>query len=377
MKILYSATISNTINRFLIDHIEMLISLGHTVDIACKIDKPINKKLLDLGCKVYNIPFSRNVLFNNIFTVQNSIYNLVKNQKYDVIHVHTPIASALVRNSIKRIKNVKVVYTAHGFHFYEGAPLKNWIIYYPIEKYLSKFTDLIITINREDYVRTQNFSPNKVSYVPGVGLDLKRNEVNTIKEEKLRNEFSIHNNQLVLLSVGELNHNKNHEIIIKSLANLRDINFKYIICGEGKLRGKLQKLIKKYRLDDKVILAGYRTNISDFMKICDVFIFPSFREGLSVALMEAMASGLPIICSDIRGNKDLIIANKGGYLINPKGQKEFELAIKKMLNNKEQRITFGEFNKEKINEFSKEVVLEKIQEIFDQINKENLIEKQV
>ncbi|MFV8765442.1 glycosyltransferase family 4 protein [Aerococcus urinaeequi] len=364
MKILYITTLSNTINAFLIPHIEMLIQKGHTVDVACCIEKPIDKRIYELGCVVHQIPFSRKILKNNILKIQKQIQYIVMKDKYDVIHTHTPIASAISRNALKNNKNVKKIYTAHGFHFFKGAPLKNWIIYYPIEKYLSKYTDSLITINKEDYKKAKQMSKNKVYYTPGIGLDLEKSINKRNRKQNIKKEFNITEEQTVLLSVGELNENKNHETVIKSLARVDKKLYKYIICGEGHKQKALESLVKKYGMENNVILAGFRNDIPEIMKNTDIFIFPSYREGLSVALMEAMASGLPVICSDIRGNTDLIDNHKGGIIVLPKKTLEFEAAILELIQDNLKRVNYGLYNKEKILQFSLNMVLNQTDEIY-------------
>src|SRR5699024_8835548 len=175
MKILYITTISNTVNAFLIPHIEMLIKEGHSVDIACQITKEIDPRLIELGCKVFNIPFKRKPLSMKNYKDFKEIKKILNNGDYDLIHTHTPVASTVSRLVAKSFPDIRVFYTAHGFHFFKGAPLKNWMIFYPIEKFLSKFTDTLITINQEDYeIAKKKFYKNKVFYIPELGIDFKK-----------------------------------------------------------------------------------------------------------------------------------------------------------------------------------------------------------
>ena len=172
MKILYVTTISNTMG-FFTSHINMLLDKGHTVDMACNLVKPINSQLIERGCKIYQMDFSRTPLNRTNYKAYKDLKKLILEEKYDLVHTHTPVASAITRLVCKNIKGTKVFYTAHGFHFHKGAPIKNWLIYYPLEKWLAKYTDTLITINKEDYERAKSkFKAKRVEYIPGVGLDI-------------------------------------------------------------------------------------------------------------------------------------------------------------------------------------------------------------
>lgn len=365
MKILYVSTISNTVNAFLIPHIRMLINEGHQVDVAFNLKNEVCPKIYDMGCKVYQVPFQRSPLNIDNFRSYQLLKNIINTERYDLVHTHTPVASAIVRLVCKNLKEVKVFYTAHGFHFFKGAPIKNWIIYYPIEKYLAKYTDTLITINTEDYDRAKkSFKTRKIEYVPGVGLNVKKiNEV-VINKIEIYKEIGVPKNALVFISVGELNNNKNHKIVIESLSRLNNPNLYYIICGQGYLKKELMNLICKLNLQNHVKLLGFRNDVLELYKASDLFIFPSFREGLSVSLMEAMACGLPIVCSNIRGNTDLI-DEKGGSLFDPHSVDSCKEAISKVLNNNIGKVC--KYNTEKIEYFSTDSVIKKMGKLYKEV----------
>lgn len=368
MKILYVTTVSGTINAFLTHHIKMLIDLGHKVDIACSVTRPVDSKLLEYGCNVYDVGFSRSPLSERNVNGFKKLKKVIINGEYDLVHTHTPVASTITRLICKNIKTIKVVYTAHGFHFFKGAPLKNWLIYYPIEKKLSKYTDVLITINKEDYNRAKEKLDAKfVKYIPGIGLNIEEIKKNGVVKKTKRKEIQISENAFVLLSVGELNRNKNHEVVIKAIAQLNDPEIQYVICGVGPLKQHLKNLISELGLTKQVHLLGLRKDIIEICKSADIFVFPSFREGLSVALMESMASGLPVLCSDIRGNNDLIIPKHGGLYAHPKDIEEWAENIHILKNDKSKRIKFGSFNSEYINEFSNTNVIKELQEVYTEL----------
>lgn len=175
MKILYVSTLSNTINAFMIPHIKLLIEQGHHVDVACNIDRDISPSLTDSGCEVFDIKFQRSPISKHNYVAYKKLKKLIQEKGYEIVHTHTPVASICVRLACRNMKNVRVMYTAHGFHFFRGGPIKNWLLYYPIEYWLSRYTDVLITINKEDYNRAKRvFKAKSTKYIPGVGLDTKK-----------------------------------------------------------------------------------------------------------------------------------------------------------------------------------------------------------
>ena len=258
---------------------------------------------------------------------------------------------------------MKIIYPAHGFHFYKGAPKKNWLIFYPIEKVCSNFTDVLITINKEDYAfAKKHMNAKQVEYIPGVGIDTEKFAIPNFNVAEKRMELGLEDKAIMILSVGELNQNKNHEVVIKAISKLENYNIHYFIAGKGDKEQYLQKLAKD--LGVNLYLLGYRTDIIELLNAADIFVFPSFREGLSVALMEAMAAGLPCVVSRIRGNIDLIEDNRGGYLCAPNDIEAFSEAIKE-LSQKEKRNTFGEYNCQSVKHYDIHKVLEMMMLIYE------------
>ena len=331
MKILYITTIGTTMSFFK-SFIKQLINEGDTVDIATnEKNSVVPEYYREWGCEVYQIETSRFPLdLGNIKAIKQ-IRTIVEKEKYDIVHCHTPIAAICTRLACRRVRKrgTKVFYTAHGFHFYKGAPLKNWLMYYPAEKICAHFTDVLITINKEDYaLAKKKMKAKKVEYVPGVGVDLdKFGHVFVGKTEK-RKEIGIPEDSTMLLSVGELSIRKNHKAVIQALQELPE-NFWYVIVGNGDLQEELRRLDHTGRLK----LLGYRTDIADLLHASDVFVFPSLQEGLPVALMEAMASGVPVVCSSIRGNTDLV--DDEHCLFNPVDVDGIRSAVEYARNNQE------------------------------------------
>lgn len=365
-KILIVSTVSRQFYLFEQGNIEVLKSLGYQVHAAANFSDA-NERLDVLDIIRHPIAIERSPLsFKNI-KAYKQLKKLMKYEKFDAVHCHSPVGGVLARLAAKSVGLSNIIYTAHGFHFYKGSPLFNWIIYYPIEKILSKYTDILITINQEDYNMAQRFNARTIKYIPGIGVDINKFKLNKIDRDKKRKELGLPKDAFVILSVGELNRNKNHEIIIKALAEIKDPNVIYIICGQGKRKSYLEKLITSLKLSDRIKLLGYRDDISNIYKIADLFAFPSYREGLSVALMEAMVVGLPVICSKIRGNIDLIDDKKGGYLIKPNDLNGFINSIIQLRRNSENRESFGFYNSKKVIRFGKEAVKNEMKKIYNEI----------
>lgn len=283
--------------------------------------------------KYFNIPVERFPLSLNNIRAYRQLKKIINEGHYDIIHCHTPVGGVLARLAA-RGSGAKVIYTAHGFHFYKGAPLLNWLVYFPIEWLCAWLTDVLITINQEDYALAKKYMhAKKVIYVPGVGIDLEKFNHNIASEQKKaekRSELGLSPNDKMLLSVGELNKNKNHQIVIKASAKINNPAIKYFIAGEGTLKDCLLELIKDLGLENQVKLLGYRKDILELLSAADLFIFPSHREGLSVSLMEAIACMVPVTCSNIRGNKDLVV---GSALFNQNDVEDVRNKILGMISN--------------------------------------------
>lgn len=360
-KILFVASVKSHILTFHLPFLKLMKDVGYEVHVAAKDN--IKKKLENCD-KFFSINFERNPFSRNNIQAYCKLKKIIYDNKYDIIHCHTPVASVLARLAARNCKKTIVIYTAHGFHFFEGAPLINWILYYPVEKFCSRYTDKLITINTEDFNRVKSWklrNNGKVYYVPGVGINVAK--INNIKvDTKIKKqELDIYDDNVkILLSVGELNKNKNHEVVIKALSKVKRRDFIYFICGEGVLYNYLSEIIKSLELEDNIKLLGYRNDILEILKITDLFIFPSKREGLPVSVLEAMASCLPIIASNVRGNRDLLSSEN---LFETDDIEKLVLLIEKKLDtieiNKSLRINYTN-----LGQYSFQNVIKKIEGIY-------------
>lgn len=369
-KALMIATVPSMIGQFNMDNIRILLNLGYEVHVACNFDdrsvwtnervEKFQGQLQELGVKRFQIHFTRSPRnISKLVVSYREIERLLFHEKYCLVHVHTPVAAAEVRLAAKSYNDaverrrkegksgqqkLKVIYTAHGFHFYDGAPLKDWMLFYPVERTLSKYTDVLITINQEDYRRAKKeFHAKKTVYIPGVGIDTEKFRNTVVDRNTKRLEMGIPQNAFLLLSVGELSERKNHRLVIEALREINDPKIFYFIVGVGHLYDEYRGLIKKYGLERQVKLLGYRDDVAELYKLADCFIFPSKQEGLPVALMEAMASGLPVIASRIRGNMDLV-GKKNGILFSLGSINEVKKDITNIREDKNIRFQMGKYN---------------------------------
>ena len=382
-KALILSSVASMIDQFNMPNIELLLKNGYQVDVACNFENGntcsgekilrLKKQLKNLGVGYYQIDFERDVkkLFRNA-KAYSQVLKLVKNNDYNFIHCHSPIGGVCARLA-GRATGTKVIYTAHGFHFYKGAPIKNWLLYYPVERLLAHYTDVLITINREDYQLAKHFKAKKVVYVPGVGIDTNKSNNIDIDIDQKRKELGLDKDDFVLLSVGELSERKNHEIIIKALSKLGNPKIKYLICGQGDLQEHLTNKARELNVNVKFL--GFREDILEISAITDLFVFPSRQEGLPVALMEAMAAGLPVICSKIRGNIDLIEDGKGGYLVDPNDSDGFADAIMRLYKNFDKSLNMGFYNVRSVNKFGSSKVMDSMNQVYNEIEDTNKNER--
>lgn len=370
-----------TVGRFLYfekNDIKILQSMGYEVHCAANLMSTEMDSIEDLDIVKHHIDFSRSPFSKSTFKAYQQLCLLLKTEHFDVIHCHTPVGGILARIAGKKYRKTgtKIIYTAHGFHFYKNAPIMNWLIYYPIEKLCSYATDILITINKEDYLLAKKkMRAKQTEYIPGIGLDLKKFK-NNYDRNKIRQELKISKDAVLFLSVGELNKNKNHETVIKALADSIKKSSKeiyYVIAGKGVLKEYLSDLANHLGIEQQVKLVGFRNDIPAFFASADIFLFPSQREGLSVALMEAMASELPVLCSRIRGNTDLIDDKMGGYLFNPMDVDDVKKTIEKVLQLSERELhQMGKYNLQHVQEFSISKVEERMKKIYGNI--ENVVD---
>lgn len=347
-KALCIASVASNLDNFNRDNVKILLELGYEITLASNFstEEDVNspEKIKDFinemegaGVEIVQIDFTRRIFkVGQHIKSMKQVGNLL-NQRFDLIHCHSPICAAITRFVARQHRNeegTKVIYTAHGFHFFKGAPLKNWLIFYPIEKALSRYTDVLITINKEDYTRAKKkFKAKKTVLIHGIGINLQKFNTSFNQVPDKRISLGIGQSEIMLLSVGELSVRKNQGLVIRSLSALNNANIHYYIAGIGSMETTYKELATELGIQNQVHFLGYRTDISELCQSCDVYVFPSLQEGLPVALMEAIACKKPVICSKIRGNVDLI--SECSYMFDPRKVKSLTDCLQRILGNKD------------------------------------------
>ena len=321
MKVLLTATVQSHICQFHKPLVEVLHKHGCEVHVAARDNLAEKNGLkLDFVEKVYDIPFARSPKSKDNIQAYKELKHIINNENYDVIHCNTPMGGIVTRLAAKQVRKqgTKVYYTAHGFHFYKGAPKKNWIVFYPIEKYFSRMTDKLITITKEDYHLASQKFHCKVERIHGVGVDENRYH-SVLQEEQMeiRKQFGFTDGQKIILCVGELLPNKNQQMIIHAMQKIvkKYPDAQLLLAGNGSEKENLENLIKSLRLTENIKMLGYVTNLQEYQKIADVSVSCSKREGLPLNIVEAMLSGTPVVASVNRGHRELIQNGKNGFLI--------------------------------------------------------------
>lgn len=376
------ASVASMIDQFNMANIKLLQGLGYKVHVACNFEegnttneKRINrfkKELTAKGVDFFQVPIPRKIsAVGSIIKAYFQVKRLVEEGDYKIVHCHSPIGSIIARLACKkaRKKGTKVIYTAHGFHFFKGASAINWLLFYNLEKFFARLTDVLITINIEDYKAASKFKAKSIEYVPGVGIDTDNlAEIKETKEE-IKESLSIPKESFVLLSVGQLSKRKNHQAIIKALAEINKNDIFYVICGLGELEQELKKLAEDLKVSENVIFTGYRTDVKRLLYGSDCFVFPSTQEGLPVSLMEAMAVGLACIASNIRGNTDLLSKQNSEFLVEVFDVKGYAKAIEKLYEDKLLLAESGSKNAQEVKKFDKKVVNEQMKKIYMECGK--------
>lgn len=352
--------------------IEAALSLGYEIFVG--VNRTHAEELI---CENgYSIRFYNQNIYRNIFDIRNNfiayknLMKLLRREKIDVIHCNTPIGGVLGRLCGKKTGVNKVIYTAHGFHFYKGAPLINNTVFKFAEKWLARYTDAIITMNEEDYQAAQKFklrNNGNVYYVPGVGVDTAIYQLEDINHYELRKSFGIMQEDIVLIAMGDLIDRKNYSTSIKAIAKANNKKLHFLICGKGPKFEELQKLAKDLGMIDKFHFLGFRTDIKELLNIADIFLFTTYQEGLPRSMMEAMSAGLPCIVSKVRGNVDLIEEGIGGFLRHPDDIDGFAEAINVLASGNELREKMRKDNLETIKRFDVENVKKEMRNIYEEI----------
>lgn len=342
-KILYVTTISGFLPQFELNDVKISQEMGYEVHYASNFDNPIYKfdkeELTEKGIALHHIDVMKSPLsINKNIKAVKQLRNIIDTERINLIHCHNPMGAMTARYAAHTSKqNPLVIYTAHGFHFYIGAPKLNWFLYYPAEKTAARWTDAIVTINKEDFERAQKKFRLKrdgfVEQIHGVGIDERKFSSKPEIAKLKRKELNVPADAFHIVTAAELNDNKNQRVIIEALSMIKRDDVYYSICGKGPDKEKLEELIEKYKLSDRVRLLGYRTDMDEVLQTADVFAFPSKREGLGIAAVEALSCGVPLIASDNRGTREYAVHNMNAIVCKSDSVTDFVKAIDKVSTN--------------------------------------------
>ena len=343
-KVLVITALAGFFRSFLTNDIRILQNMGYEVHCAANVFHPgsegMNEYFKQNNIIFHQIDFSSNKPFSKqTFLAYKQLKNLINNDYFDVVHCHTPIVSVLGRWCCRKLRKegMRVIYTTHGFYFHQGSSRKSWIIFHSIEKFMSRFCDAIITINCEDYENAKKMHCKNVFHINGVGVDINKFANVTIDREEYRKSIGISNNEVVVLSIGELSTRKNQRVVIEAIGNLNDSNIVLVHCGNAmNSKSTTKQLIDLAKEKNvKIILLGLRKDIPQICKCADIGTISSTREGLGLAGIEMLASGLPMVGSRVHGILDYIFNGVNGFLANPYDSNEFTEGIRKLLDKDE------------------------------------------
>lgn len=392
-KALLVTRVSGFIPQHEMNNVKILQEMQYEVHYATNLHQVVygmdNSRLEGTGIITHQIDFEKSPFSRNVRRAYRQLLQLMREESFDLIHCHMPLSAVITRLAAQTVRrqtgrHVPVLYTAHGLHFYTGAPLGNWV-YYPVERYLARYTDRLLLMNQEDYQRGKRFPVRgSVEYVPGIGIPLEgysalcppetegsacrvRPVVEMLTGRTWRPETR------VLVSVGELSRRKNHRLLVDMMAELRDLDMICLIGGTGEEEDNLRAWIREKGLEDRVFMPGYIQDVKQLLAEADCYVFPSRQEGLPVAVMEAMAAGLPVVAGRIRGITDLITHGQGGYLVQGFDPVDYAVKVRRMFTEKYgqsavprqiRRYQMGQWNQQRVKQFSRDIVDRRMREIY-------------
>ncbi len=371
MKVLLTATVQSHIAQFHKPLMKMLKRHGCEVHVAARNNLAEKNGLqIEYADKIYDIPFARSPKSPDNIKAYRELKKLINDNGYDIVHCNTPMGGIITRLAAKKARKsgTKVFYTAHGFHFYEGAPKKNWLVFYPIEKYFAEhLTDKLITITKEDYRLASDRFKTEVAYIHGVGVNEEKYMTVTDEANTKFKKESGFTNRFVVLCTGELNKNKNQALLIDAISIVAKDHEEVLLllAGNGKEENNLREQIKKLGLEKNVMLLGYRTDLEKYVHACDLVASVSLREGLPLNIMEAMICAKTAVVSDNRGHRELIKNNVTGIVVNPLTAENIAEEIEILMKEAEPRKKYEQAANESSKPYLTVNVTEELREIYE------------
>lgn len=373
-KILFVATVVKThIMAFHVPYLKWFKKKGYEVHVCARNDYE-NKEDCNIPCcdEYFDLPFERQPFSKSNISAYKKLKNIIRSNNYDMIHCHTPMGGTLTRLAARKVREngTRIIYTAHGFHFFKGAPMKNWLLYYPVEKYLANYTDCLITINEEDYkiAIENNFGAQSIKLINGVGVNLNRFKPQTIDmKRKLRHKYGFHESDFILIYAGELSYRKHQDLLINVVGILKKNipNIRLLLAGTGELQDQYKKQADICGTANNIQFLGFRKDIAELMMLSDIAVSSSRHEGLPVNVMEAMAVGLPLVVTDCRGNRDLVVNNENGFVVEIGDVGDFAIKIKELYESKKLQKKYGERNIELIRSYSIDNIINEMGKLYN------------
>ncbi|MDO4189530.1 MAG: glycosyltransferase family 4 protein [Lachnospiraceae bacterium] len=369
-KVLLTATVQSHICQFHKPLVSMLHEHGYEVHVAARDNLAEKNGLkLDFVEKVYDVPFARSPKSTDNIRAYRQLKKIVDNGDYEVIHCNTPMGGIVTRLASRkaRKKGSKVFYTAHGFHFYKGAPKKNWLTFYPIELFMARFCDTLITITKEDYRLAGKKFHTGIKHIHGVGVYTDRyHEVSDQEAMDMRVEEGLTSDDFVVLCTGELNKNKNQKVLIEAAGKLKKNipNLRVLLAGNGPLEDELREKIQELNVEEHVKLLGYRTDLEKITPAVDMVVSCSHREGLPLNILEAMLCKKAVVTSKNRGHNELVLDGTTGHKVDADDVNAYVENILYLYNNEEVRKKYGENGYKKAQKYTAEAVGRELEEIY-------------
>lgn len=369
MKILLVATVQSHICQFHRPLVQMLHDHGCAVHVAARDNLAEKNGLkLDFADEVYDVPFARSPLSRSNFRAFRQLKSLMKQGEYDVVHCNTPVGGILARLAARsaRRRGCKVIYTAHGFHFLKGGSIKSWILYYPIEKLMCRYTDLLITINDEDYALAKKHFPVYAEHIHGVGANSERYVPVSVEEQNMLKERLGCGGNTILLCTGELNENKNQVVAIQAMPSVvkEHPNVRLLLAGNGPLEEHLADEIQRLEMNDYIELLGYKTNLQDYVKASDLIISCSKREGLPLNIVEGMLCEKAVVASINRGHRELVEDEVTGCLLPADDAMAFGSTIASLLFQPNRVCEMGKLGRKRAKAYTDKAVYRELEEVY-------------
>lgn len=368
-KVLFVAHVENHLLNFHQPFFKYFQDKGWQVHVATRLGRR-QGELAGLGVVCHDVFFARSPYSLSNIGALRQLCQIMEQERFSLVHVHTPVGAFLGRLAARLTGTRPVVYTVHGFHFYHGSPSKSWLLYYPLEKLAARWTDALVTINREDLQLAQRFVLRKkggVFFVHGVGLALEEYQQCTEASRRhWRSELGFAADVVLVVCVAEFMAGKNHLQVLQALKRIAadKKNIFLLLAGEGQDKDIIKKQVEMLELGERVRFLGFRRDVPELLCAADIFVLTSLREGLPRVLMEAMAAGKPVVATDIRGNRDLVSDGENGFLVPVGDADRTAEAILKLAADQELAAIMGKVGQEMIRPYAIEQVLAEMEQVY-------------